>query len=62
MHCFIISSISFRAENNPDQWENRSRVLDPRNLDDEVDRTLEEPQRTKKYVGQVIPMDLKKEY
>jgi hypothetical protein len=44
-----------------EEQENISRVLDPRNLDDEVDRTLEEPQRTKKYVGQVIPMDLKKE-
>jgi hypothetical protein len=42
--------------------ENRSRVLDPKNLDDEVDRTLEEPHRTEKYVGQVIPVDLKKEY
>lgn len=45
-----------------EEWENRSRVLDPKNLDDEVDRTLEEPQRTEKYVGQVIPMDLKKEF
>ena len=42
------------------EQENRSRVLDPKNLDDKVDRMLEEPQRTKKYVGQVIPMDLKK--
>jgi TPP-dependent 2-oxoacid decarboxylase len=30
-------------------------------LDDEVDRTLKEPLRTEKYVGQVIPMDMKKE-
>jgi hypothetical protein len=44
-----------------EEWENKSRVLDPRNLDEEVDRTLEEPQRNKKNVGQVIPMDLKKE-
>jgi hypothetical protein len=44
-----------------EERENRSRVLDPRNLDDEVDRTLEEPQRIEKYVGQVIPVDLKKE-
>jgi hypothetical protein len=44
-----------------EEHENRSRVLDPKNLDDEVDRMLEEPQRTKKYVGQVIPVDLKKE-
>jgi hypothetical protein len=44
-----------------EERENRSRVLDPRNLDDEVDKMLEEPQRTKKYVGQVIPVDMKKE-
>jgi hypothetical protein len=45
-----------------EERDNRSRVLDPRNLDDEVNRTLEEPKRTEKYVGQVIPMDMKKEY
>jgi hypothetical protein len=44
-----------------EEQEKRSRVLHPRNLDDEVDRTLEEPQRTEKYVGQVILVDLKKE-
>jgi hypothetical protein len=43
-----------------EERENRSRVLDPRNLDDEVDIMLEEPKRTGKYVGQVIPVDLKK--
>jgi hypothetical protein len=42
--------------------KNRSKVLDPRNLDDEADKTLETPQRTEKYDGQVIPMDLKKEF
>jgi hypothetical protein len=44
-----------------EERENRSRVMDRRNLDDKVSRMLEEPQRTKKYVGQVIPMDMKKE-
>jgi hypothetical protein len=45
-----------------EERKNRSRVLDPKNLDDEADRMLEAPWRTEKYVGQVIPVDLKKEF
>jgi hypothetical protein len=43
-----------------EEQENRSRFLDPGNLDDKVDRMLEEPKRTEKCVGQVILVDLKK--